>query len=406
MTEACNLSMLANSLASGGCFLKEPPDGASMSPWVEVTFNTSGVTLTVGNNSSPQNNNHAVIKDFEFGHANGFECRITIVDEQGSSFVAFMDDLLKDSRCAKPPGGITMNVNFGWVMDHCPSSVTVVKNVSPYYMSCDNVECNFSGGKFHFQVVGKDITTRMFEFSEVKNYGDDKNEMYLVDAIETMLTTGTPSVSKVSFWNYNDGDTLVPVIWQENGILGRLGTWHGRGTDKMNVALDWVSQCLTFNGKTVIPTYNSEEPGGEIIFWEDFSPGCGQTRNWDVNCLGTYIVNGAEQSDVIEFNPKIRWNFYSLDSGGGNMGFGKVMPNPIGGKQLGRPGCSTLAAPWAAGAAAGVLAAAAGIGTVAGALATFPVNPDNYNVNGKNSGEAARLAQAPSKKDSSFIMTI
>ncbi len=108
MTDACNL----DALSSGGCSLQLPPDGATMSPWVTVKFNTSGVELTVGNNSSPQNNHHAVIKDFEFGHSNGLECRIGILDEQGSSFVSVMDDLLKQSKCTVPNSGITMEVTL------------------------------------------------------------------------------------------------------------------------------------------------------------------------------------------------------------------------------------------------------------------------------------------------------
>src|SRR4051812_46115706 len=105
MTEACNL----DALESGSCGVKLPPEGHVLSPWVRVTFlggaedSPLGAELTVGNHSSPDNNNHAVIKDFEVGHSNGFTARITIIDEQGSSFLKFMGTIMKDARCAKAP---------------------------------------------------------------------------------------------------------------------------------------------------------------------------------------------------------------------------------------------------------------------------------------------------------------
>lgn len=344
MPGACDIS----ALSGGGCELKKPPAGAVMSPWVRVKFKKSGVTITVGNKSSPENNNRAIIKDFEFGHSDGLECRVTIIDESGSSFVKFMEDILKDSKCTVPKGGYTMEVDFGWIMDSCDGGPSLEKNINPYHMMCDNIECNFTGGKFMFQIVGTDIGPRVFEHKVEKVYGDDKNKKHLTDAIREMFTDPDypPSVSSVKFKRYNEGNTEEPIKFKlKDGGSDEKGpkeVWRGEGLDKINTAMKWMRTYLTTNDKSIIGMFNSEQPDGEIIFWEDFKPNCGQTRNWDTNCLGTYIVNGGKDSPVLEFNPRIRWDFFSLTSTGGNMGEGRPLMNNNGGKNEGRLGCSSL----------------------------------------------------------------
>lgn len=347
--EPCNLSLLSE----GGCDLRKPPSGASMSPWVSVRFDKSGVSLTVGNKSCPSNKNHAVIKDFQFGHSDGLECRITIIDEQGSSFVKFMEDILKDSRCICP-GAYTMHVDFGWVIDNCPNGVSVKKNKETYHMMCDHIECNFQGGKFMFQIVGIDIGPQVFAHKMEKTFGADNGKMALTHAIREMFTNCKypPSVASVKFQKYNDGGSIQPIVFREGGVKGPVDKWEPLGLDKINASLKWISEFITTDDKSLVATFNSEFPGGEIIFWEDFQPGCNETRSWESSCLGTFVVNGGKDSPVIEFSPRIKWDFFSLVSPGGNMGEGKPMINNNGGKMMGRLLCYTIdreAAPTAGG---------------------------------------------------------
>lgn len=339
MAGACDVGKLSE----GGCELKKPPPGAIMSPWVNIRFDKSGVQITVGNKSCPTNNHHAVIKDFEFGHSDGLECRVTIIDEQGSSFVKFMEDILKDSRCICP-GAYTMHVDFGWVMDSCPAGTSSKKNKQTYHMMCDNIECNFTGGKFLFQIVGTDIGPQVFAHKFEKTMGDDKNKMHLTDAIRTMFTDCKypPAIASVKFQKWNQGGGIQPIIFDiTKDDKGPKEKWEPLGKDKINTALNWLAPYITTDQKGIIATFNSEVPGGEMIFWEDFQPGCGQTKNWESNCIGTYLVNGGKDSSVLEFNPRIKWDFFSLTSTGGNMGEGKVVLNKDG-KVKGRHDCFTI----------------------------------------------------------------
>jgi len=350
MAGACDLSLLQDAGGlNNGCLVNKPPPGYVMSPWVKVRFLKGGSTITVGNKSSPDNNNHAVIKSFEFGHADGLECVISIVDEQGSSFVKFMEDLLKDANCAAP-SSITMLVDFGWTITNCDGSNTIKKNLQTYCMMCDNVSCNFRGGKFLFMVTGADLIGRSFDYREDKIRGDDVNKMHLTDAISLMFKDQDypPNVGSVKFQRYNSGGSIEKIVFKDGSEKGPLGTWRPESMDKLNTAMKWLRSCLTVNDKTVFPTYNSEAPQGEIIFWEDFQPQCGENKNWDANCLGTFIVNGGKDSSVIEFSPDIRWDFKALNTGG-NMGEGQVMATPDGGKHQGRPDCPTLDQPKTAG---------------------------------------------------------
>jgi hypothetical protein len=345
--EACNL---AESILEA----KKPPVGETMTPWVKVTFKVSGVSITVGNRSSDANNNHAVIKDFEYGNSDGAKCRITIIDEQGSNFVQFMDDMLKDFKCATPAGGYTMDVQFGWAVAKCSGALTVSNdnnNVSPIFtFMCEDVFCNTSGGKFVFEIGGTDITAIQFDGRISKVYGEGVGDkgMFLTDAIRQMLQDNTypPTVASVRFLKPN-GNHPMPLRWDTAGCSidaekGPKGKWVANNLSKLDAAHSWLKDYLSENGKSIRGAYNNLVPGGEVIFWEDPRPNCGEFVDWDQFKLGTYIVNGGKESSVIDFNQKIQWNFSSLTNAGGNMGDNQVASNQDGSKQPGMPGCPDL----------------------------------------------------------------
>ncbi len=339
MSDACNLDVLENSIVEGSCALQGPPPGAVLAPWVRVKFEISGLEITVGNESCPQKSHHAVIKDFEFGHAEGVECRITIIDELGGSFANMMEEIVHSPNCTER--NTNMLVDFGWISQDCDGRTTVIANEQSYYIMGENIESNFSGGRFQFMIVGKDIGSMMFDYRHEQHYGDDKNRMYLTDALEKMLTTGTPSVSSVRFLRADDDNNPQPIIFKENGQKGREEVWYSQRTDKLNCGLTWLKDNLSNRDKTIYPVYNSEVYGGEIIFWEDAKPNCDQSRDWDQNCLGTYVVNGGNKSNVLEFNFRARWSMFAFQTGG-NMGFDQPLATDTQGKMKGREDCTTI----------------------------------------------------------------
>jgi hypothetical protein len=379
---------LASSIVTG-CTLRLPPDGATMSPWVQATFEMSGVQVTVGNHSSPGGT--AVIKDFELGQEKGLQCRITILDEQGSSFVGVMQDLLKDSKCLGS-GAFSCVVNFGWVMDGCPSAVSIIKNPQPYYMICRTIDCNFSAGVFRFTIVATDAMTKMTEYRAETTYGTEQNKIPVTTAIRQMLTTGTPSISSVRFQQTNPDGTATALVFKETGdTKGRLGVWIPNSIDNISAAMDWLSDMVSSNGKGIIPVSNTTVAGGEIVFWEDYTVACGETKNYDgSNCIGTFYVNGGKLSNVLEFNPKISWKFAGLTSPGGAMGQQAVLANQNGGANPGRTGCDTL------------LRAAL---PSTGSNNTAPVHDNNFDANIANSATTAQVGHDAQQRAFRMLMS-
>jgi hypothetical protein len=331
---------------SGSCMVRKAEPGDVLSPYVKATFHHSNVSITVGNNSTNDGKNNAVIRDFEFGHSDGCQCRITIHDQAGSDFVKFMENLLKETTYASPSGGYTMDVEYGWVKSTCGGSES--PNKSPkYYMTCDSISCNFTGGKFIYEIGGADVVDRMFEAKSPEIFGTAEDKWFLTDAIEKLYTESPPSVSSVKFKQMSEDNQPIDLEWklydEGDKTKGPKGIWNCNNLDKVNCVKEWCSKFTSKNGKAIRPTYNSLVRGGEVIFWEDYMPGCGETKDYDSNCLGSYVVNGGDDNPVIEFNPKIRWDFFSVgQTSGGTMANDQVMQNTKGGKQQGDKDCPEI----------------------------------------------------------------
>lgn len=315
-----------------GCLggLRLPEGGVTLGPWVAITFEGSGSTITVGNQSSPNTDppNIACIKSFEFGYSDGLSCRVVIHDEQGGIFVRFMEHILKHYVCLRDgsPANVLMKVRFGWSKSGCDTPMPVASSRC-YYCLCDSVETNFTEGKFVFEITGKDPCSRMFEGGANNTYGGTGDQAIpITQAIRDFMTKGPPpNVGSVRFCKM-ENNRCVPVEFEDNGIEGPKGKWVANGQDKLRAIMRWLEAHLSKDKKSWIPQYNSEIKNGELIIWEDRRPKCQAEGNgyWDQNCIGTYIVNGSKRSAVLEFNPKIRWDFARLTSSGGNLGSERV----------------------------------------------------------------------------------
>lgn len=321
--------------------IRLPEDGQTLAPWVALTFEGTGSTITVGNDSSPNTDpiNIAVIQSFEFGHSDGLTMRCTIHDEEGGSFVTFMQHILKDYTCLEgaSPRTVRIKCQFGWCKsDNSNSPVTRSRC---YYFLSDAVETNFSNGKIIFEITGKDSCSRMFEGGCSQNYGGDGiNGMPINEAIQLMMTKGcAPNVSSVRFCRMENGK-CQPCGWKDgtnsgnsafstsDKLNGPKGKWECKGFNKLDVVLNWLKGHPTDRDKGWVPQYNCEVEGGELIFWEDSKPIKPEDdKYWDQNCIGVFIVNGGKRSNVIEFNPKVRWDYSRLTSNGGQLDSSKLL---------------------------------------------------------------------------------
>ena len=309
--------------------LKLPEEGETLGPFVTIDFVDSftgvgtGHSVTVGNKSSTSTDPEhcAVIKSFNFGSADGGKCVVTIHDTQGGNFVAFMKHLLKDWICLKSTSaGIYMKVQFGWTKSNCNSKGT--SNVStPYYFICSTVESTFSQGKFIFDITGTDVCSYMFQGSiEFQEGGTGEKSIHLVEALNDLLIMSdvAPNINEFSFELEQKGNgDLFEGEDAESRRRGPKGVYIANGINKMEVAKSWVDQSRSINGRPWVPQYDFTKMGGALIFREHRINPC-TLKEWDANCIGTYVVNAGKYSPVIEFNPKVNWNF----NGVGPVGVG------------------------------------------------------------------------------------
>jgi hypothetical protein len=311
--------------------LKTVENGHVLSPWVKVVFREGdGGLITVGNHSSPSLANSAVIKSFNFGFSTGSECKITIHDTMGSSLGVFLKNMMKELKDASDRFIV---VEWGWTKAGCPSPPPNSRS-KPHYMMLVSLETNFIQGKFIHEITATDTMAASLQGGIEEIYGEDtKNSLSLKDALKKLLMEDpAPKVKSVKYCriepdgkiNCNDKE----VGFKENDPEGPKHSWKGNAANKLEVARKWVSSWHTNNKDKVFEMeYNSKVDGGEVIFWERPTIKCDE--NFSENfCIGTYIVNGGADSPVIEFNPRIKWDFGPASVVGGQMAARTIEDKP------------------------------------------------------------------------------
>lgn len=305
-----------------------PPPQHILAPWVKITINNNGTVVTVGNESAPGSDpkHSACIMSMNFGLERSTIAKVTIHDEAGSSFVGFMEMLVKDLKCNVPGSNPIAQLDFGWVTRDCHGVIGLDKNQTKYFMIVLHIGCSFNSGKFVYELELTDKLNIHDEARVAKLRGNDGDQgVYMTDAITKLLTDQEypPSVGAVEFkkllpdkvnsvpirFKYHDGDP-------EKGVKGR---WEPNNVDKLNAVQEWLSKNVSEDGKGFIITYDASTPDGKIVIWEDPSLLCGEKFTANKCDKKSYVVNGGKDSRVISFNPSFRWTFSHLTASGGSM---------------------------------------------------------------------------------------
>lgn len=342
---ACNLvGCIANYTCDNQ--LKLPVQGTNLAPFVHLWIQGSNFDITVGNDSDPDNGNMAVIKSFQLGTSNGAGMEVEIHDEQGGNFEAFMSRLNKSINNAN--FDYKMRVQWGWIDRACGATGGSIVSKSDVFIFIPiHVEASFAEGKIRYKLTGTSLLEVVFAAREATIQGSDDHKVSLKAAIRQLFLTGPPVINSVRFLRLsgegscgNADGTSQTSEWgfseKDGGCDGPVQKWETDQQNKLSAAMKWIEPFSTDRDKGVVPIWNPSVPGGEIIFYEDPAPKCGESVDWCSRSLGTYLVNGGSCSNVLSFTPSAKWVFDAISKSGGKTGVttGKSAP------RTGRDGCN------------------------------------------------------------------
>lgn len=249
--------------------IKQLINGSSIAPWVKIRFeqgsNSASTEITTGNISQPYNAEgcKAAVKSFQYSWGTigqGNKCKVTIVDEYGTSFKNWVDRIVKNPETASQntnQGVYKMRVNWGWVITGgngtCPSdgrdtsdcntttyklpngkTVTVPIPTAKSTILC-SAACYFlpnaitvnmqNNGKFVYEIEGVDLLQRSTENSSQRIFGTSMNNMHFTDACKCLAATSLPPFN-IDFKQYDNAGNIVPLLFHptpNTGIANRPG---------------------------------------------------------------------------------------------------------------------------------------------------------------------------------------
>jgi len=290
--------------------LNVPPNYHTLAPFVEATFIAKNLVITVGNESAPFRTppHTVVIKSFEYGHTDGIEMKLEIIDEEGGSFSQFVHNMIK---CAKKAtqDRVLVKVRFGWIGTTCDrfSRATLEATQQPIWAGLQDMEVNFTEGKFKYNITCKDAMNMLFSTKEDYVCGDDAAPKRLRYAIEE-ICGGPPSIN-VRFKRIDqNGKDAGPIEWLDGGSEGPFGTWAGNKLDRLSTIRTWLSSHR-------MKPRGQNTSSGVVIYWDPFEKNTLIIQQEDspmddcksANNVGTFIVNGGKCSNVLEFSPKMNY---------------------------------------------------------------------------------------------------
>jgi hypothetical protein len=295
----------------------ETIDAASAAPFIKIFFCDSGSevpVISVGNESSPQWGNTAIIKSFQLGMSNGIGCTVEIMDELGGAFHLFVDKLQKCMDRADKESN--MGIVYGWVVTDCDGMVGV-KQSEPVYLIPIDIEVNFSEGRVKFIITANDVMQNVFTARHDEAEGTDDNKVALKEAIAMLCENKSPKI-QARFIRKEKNGSETTFKFRYGGEKGPKSVYTSDGQNKLSAIYRWLENFMTDRDKGIIARYNPTYCNQPTIdFIEDVSLGCDEASDCE-NVIGTYIINGSTKSPVISFTPKINFiaSFSAMTSGG------------------------------------------------------------------------------------------
>jgi len=297
--------------------IMRPIEGSSVAPFVKLFFCNEGggePVITVGNKSSPQWDNTAIIKTFQIGGSNGIGVRIEIMDEMGGSFHLFIEKLNKCIGQSK--SGYTMGVQWGWIITDCIGGNSIKASPNIYVIPI-NLEVIFSDGRIKFVIEGQDSMQHVFTSRHDEIEGTDDKKTSLKEAIKSLGENKDPKID-IKFIRIEKDGTITEFPFRHGGMQGPKSVWPSDGQNKLATIQKWCEPFMTDRNKGLVAMWNPTVCGNPTLdLMEDPKVDCNESRGCNGN-LGTYIVNGGKHSPVLSFTPTINYveSFAGLTTGG------------------------------------------------------------------------------------------
>lgn len=291
--------------------IKLPIDTNVLMPWVRVCFSNctqpGSELISVGNFSSKQHG--AVIKSFQFGHSNGAQVEIEIVDELGGQFTTYFNKIQKGLG----EKNWVLNFQWGWAHKKCLGPAGMFDNqscdprVTPgavgapaAYTSCNHtlqiqlMKAKVERGMFKFTIQGTDIYKDLNASRIAKTQGSDKGPIPLKQAVTQLFDLVG---CDVEFKRIDASGNEADFLWNVDGNMtagdGPITVWDALNEDPLKIAYKWVMSNVSQDKKGCIAIWDTTAPlRPKFVFLESTKPFSGPPPD-SHNC-GTYIVNGGK----------------------------------------------------------------------------------------------------------------
>ena len=250
----------------------------------------------------------------------------------GGNFEKFFDRLDKNRKDAS--SSYNMRVRFGWVGVDCENGTSSGGKLlasDPIYFFPQSIGTNYEQGKIKFTIEGADLMVKTLEETEDEVYGSDDPEK-AVSMRQAIIKMFEKRGITVKFQRMGASRVPEPIGFmpgtnpKPDGLPpgGSFGGAFSKYTalqhNPFKASLEWLKDVGTYpDNKPLKPGWDNSKEEPTLIFWEDTTPTCSCDYKPE-NSLGTWIVNGGNNSPVISFNPNIKWNVSIVGPlGGGNM---------------------------------------------------------------------------------------
>jgi hypothetical protein len=302
-------------LSQYGCLpYFQSKEEAIYAPFVELKIGNFGI-ITVGNESSPNFQNQACITSFQCGfeyNNKSFGAEFEVTDIGGVCYRRVIQAMTK-THAESDKDAEQITFDFGWILKNCDGSLRK-ESVDTLYAkrltgAITFLETSMDKGciKMSFKVEGQ--TALEIQQKHEHFVGSEDQKISLKQAITRLCTESDPKYSRVKFFN-KDGKTLE---FDTGGKEGPRGVWPCNQKDKLSSIRTWLSAVKTKDGRGIFLIYDPTDRS--LILQEDRI----DRKNPDCNCrntLGTFLVNGGDCGNVIEFNPKITFIASNVTAGG------------------------------------------------------------------------------------------